>query len=393
MRVLKSLVLGGMVLASGLVFGQNPPMTGPVIWGDGVVFLFPSFDEDGIHGQLRIESQNGKVERSIALPKGTVCTDVSEEKVYAMVPVPLEQGAQGDYRWTNRIYAREVSGGAWREVAHAKNRSREWSRFARLENGNFLAVSIRPVFIGDGGYSPFGILQPREDGELRQKAAPLCGFERPVWQEKLGPRGAGILNYKHLWMLAPTILRTPTHIVVGLEDLGWFFIFRAKDGGFERRVGLFDFIDEKALSGDQFHYPYVGLGAQVRSDGRILIASRSMDAVQNAHLVFSSKFPAEIAKDPGRALDWYRKTEPIREQNLKQFPQIAWWTLDPVTGRIEKETPPARFPDRVSSISEMRNWNWRFKADGNLLNYPTPGATEGSKQTVTDKILKVIGVR
>jgi hypothetical protein len=384
------------VYCTGL-HGQGAYRAEPIIWGNGVVFR--DLSEGGRNiGGIKIESLNGKVERTLQVPKHTFCRDITQGKAFILIHELIGQDsdsaqANDRRRFRNRILERPLSGGEWKEVGRAETPNKAWGSFARLDNGNFLAVAFRPSFTTEGGYTPWAILETTPKGELRQKEALGGGLTRSVWADPIDKQGWGRSNYPRWWAPLPTILRTPEHVVVGYEDIGWFFVFRTRDGAFERRVAMFDFIDEEVMQKTgPSPYPYVGLGCQPQPDGRILVASRSREAIEQAGRAFVAHIPLEIVENHKKVLDWEKKTQWIRDENLRQFPHVAWWSLDPATGKVSPEEPPHRFPDRIQSETELQNWFWRFKADGNLVHYQRAGANEGDKKTLTQKVLAVVGI-
>jgi len=386
-----------LVVAFGVLTlqGQNPPPTAPVIWKGGLLIQGLEFSNPP---RFSIEAPNGTVTRTIKVPLNTINRDFASSNFYALTNEGPQRknpkdGSPTDF--TFKIFKRPFHGGDWTEIGAFVNKFNSLCNVACLENGDFLGITSRAIFPVDGGYSPIGILSLDGNGVLAVKHGVTLGMERPMWRDPVEKYGSAQLNYpgfgRSWWNFAP-LIRTAEHLVLVLDDIGWLFVFSPKDGALQRVARIFDFIDEAACAQGKT-FSFVGLGSQARQDGRILLCTRSADAVEKSYASFGAALPEGIAHDPVKFQAWYSKTKSIRDENLKQFPFLSWWLFDPVTGKVSSENPPQDFPDRVSSAKEMFNWNWRFKGDGNLLYYQTEGASEGKNEKGKKSILGVIGLK
>lgn len=384
-----------LLLGSAFTFAQNPPATRPVIWDQGQLVLDL---EPGSPARIPVEGPDKKIVRSIPVPEGTLWRDYFQGEFFitrfdqeTQKRILLDGGKSRDSVLTLLLEKR--AGNQWTRVAAFQSKAKGVFSLVPLKNGNFLAYTDRAngTFKVDGGYSPIGILEADKHGMLHPARSLDPGFSLPVWSGPIDEWGHAGSNFKEVsFGYSSTLLRVPGHIILAAERIGYFWVFSDEDGRLERRVILFDCVDEERLK-HPGETPHVGLGVHPRPNGHLLIASRSRSAVEQAGRAFRSIIPESERDDPKKVLQWWEKTKPLRDLNLKEFPDVSWWDLDPETGAVTPETPPQKFPDKILSANQLWNWNWRFRADANLLYFPTEDNQPETK--TARKFLGIIPVR
>ncbi|MBK8726235.1 MAG: hypothetical protein IPL96_09285 [Holophagaceae bacterium] len=235
-----------------------------------------------------------------------------------------------------------------------------------LGNGKYLGISGQPNFQdGSGKQFPFAVLRADAKGNLEVASTQDAGLAGPYFQKSPAhPNSETPYGSLELDFLSPTVIRTEGFITVLSPRTGWFWVFSDMNGQLKRQGQIYASVGEELLKKSR-DLAHVCLGAQPRPDGRILIATRSEDAVQQAARAFQ-KFLPKTDSDSA-FISNYGSIKDLWDLNLQSFPRVEWWKLDPATGSIEPEAAPQRFPSLVRSVKELKAFRWRFNSDGNLM--------------------------
>jgi hypothetical protein len=357
---------------------QNFPGSEPVIWTDSGLVRFINRGQNTVE----FEGKSASVVQAVHLPTGALYTDYFQGRLYVFARAEEAKTSAEPYGF--HIMVKEGEG--WELVGEVQAKTKQFQNILPLGDGRFLAVTNRPLFRVNGGYSPIGIMKVDAKKKLSPVEGVDLGFSEPMWKDPLDSYGHGVWSYPGMsfsFGLSATFLRVPGYVVVASEDIGYYFIFDDRTGSLKHKAQLFSLLDEERLKHPEGLIP-IGLGIQPRPDGHILIASRSEDAADRAAKAFSEPLPKADAGDPAKVRVWAEKTKEIRDLNMKQFPEVQWWDLDPATGTIRPDSAPMNFPDRINDSNQLWNWNWRFKGDGNLLYFNSTKA-EGPDATPAKK--------
>lgn len=230
-----------------------------------------------------------------------------------------------------------------------------------LKGDLFLGMSIHPdTFTNTFGSFPFGVLVRREDGVLKIKECLDTGLEKPFFS-KLKKR-----NYPSLmlYFMQGEYANSGDFLIIG-SKIGLFWIFDQNTGRLKRTVSLFPSIDGKAIEKGTIARGV--LGFQARPDGEVLIAARQEDFFLRALIDFP--VPEGTAPDTSGVHHGLGQLDRWTEFTCRIWPVIDWWTLDPLTGKVRSEYPPAGVTARLSTTASLMDFNWRFMPDGNLLVY------------------------
>lgn len=366
------------ILLSLPALAQNFPGSQPVIWTNSGLVR----DLNRNQSAVEFESASNQVIKSIKVPDGTMYRDYFDGVLYILVRAQEQKNLELPCAF--RLMRRD--GDAWILIGEYRAKTKQIQNILPLKNGRFLVVTNRALFRSGKGYTPFGLMDLDEKKKVLSPAEGIDpGFRQPIWTDPLDEYGHGEYSYPGMGFSfsgRAISLRVPGYVVIASEDIGYYYVFDDKTGDLKRKVQLFTFMDEERLKHPETLID-LGLGIQPRPNGHLLIASRTEDAAEQAGRAFNQALPKDRVGDPAKVKAWIEETKPLRDLNLKNFPGIAWWDLDPATGAIRAEAAPQNFPDRINDAKQLWAWNWRFKGDGNLLYFNSTkaeGADAGSSQ-------------
>lgn len=366
-RGIRGALLGFGMLLCASPWGaraQDPLRVDPVKWEGGqLVTMHASWIGQPQLGEV-VDAQ-GKSIRKVPMPPNL------QHRISGGNPAYRE----GAFYWVWRgLTTRETGEFAEEEVLI--HRGKAWESHARfqhrkgvvhlypLDDDRFLGISMFPrIFESLGKSYPFAVLRRNVKEELVVESVMDTGLREPFFNLE------GKRNYPSLVgsFMAPNVVSTGESLVFG-ADLGLFWIFEERSGSLKRLVRLFPGVTDARLKQNDL---YPGLFTfQPAPDGSILISSRTEEAVLQA----KGTLPRPVVSgkvEPGspEVQGLVRQQQGWEDFIARQFPHVAWWRLDPKAGKVEGETPPLRVPDRLFSAQAAKDFNWRFKPNGDLHFY------------------------
>lgn len=362
-----SIVLSVIMCLNMHLSAQQSPHTVRTVWGgtQTIAVLEPS--------QAFLESYTSDGFKKVVIPPlpisggPSILTDYYNGHIYAVKYGSVDENPHPsgmDPYWVYRC----SPGQAWELVATLRQPYFRGVQIFPLESGKFIGfINNLAPFIGakkpSMGYKPVVILAKNEKNELFIDDWVDLGFKKPYYKEPKGDStNRNVYNYSKLSIDVsenPQIIRIGEYFAIISHETGYIFVYSAKDGSFKRVVKVYPKVDEESLEDIELGCALIGV--QPRSDGRLLIAARVESAVvQNKRAIFSPRANPEVH---------LKQTEiaiKVWNENLKLYPAVVWYVLDPGTGEIYPEAAPYAFPSLVSTMNELWNFRFRFKADGNL---------------------------
>lgn len=371
MRAVIALLLAG--LASGAAHAQLFPAPRPdMTWDTDRVVLVEVLAG---HRALAFKHPDPKLDFSIRGPKGAYDLRWAEGAAWAVTP-PSE--AHPEAAWELRQCVDRQS---WIRVGHfpkAPDSPAQKARVHPLSQGKFLLMCMEgpPFELGDEA-SLFALASPTSDGTFKVQSLVDLGLKSPMFtRERRGGRPTWTFNLKHLWLLNAVrnqpFLATPDGLVLGCFQIGAFFVLDGQ-GRLRRRLDVFPSLTDE-MRADTSTFEYVVLCAQPRADGKILLATRSEDAVLHGRKLFPRDHSLATSMDSRKAAE----RDAFDRLSLSQFPQVLWWELDPLEGVIRPAAPPQQVPTTLQDPAALRRYRFTFKPNGDLDFSPSGGRNPGA---------------
>lgn len=266
-----------------------------------------------------------------------------------------------------------------------------------LENDRFILFSKYFFGFKDGSYpAAFSKLDP-VSGILKIERPEDLGLGGPYIQnmktmvvsgtQKIEPalskRNLKFLIYRNLTTEnPPTMVSIDDQAIIFSMQLGVFWTFDTH-GSLRRKSVLYPDIKETDYK-DLFQFEKVILGWQLTPEHKILMATRSIDAV-----LFARKSHPVLYTDgatyPEHAMrvhdDWA----------AKDFPDIQWWEFDPETGNFHRLPAPNGFPVRLQQlVNPYSPVMFSFTPEGvPVFRTPMPAPT-GEPATAPKKTIPIV---
>lgn len=193
---------------------------------------------------------------------------------------------------------------------------------------------------------------PGPDGKIRATA----GFRAPFRMAFMLPQAF------HL------VATRDAHILVNAH-LGHLLALDRQDGHKLRARDVFGYGEAKALKSLE-EFEHCLLGVQPTPEGRLLLATRSEDAFQNARKVFAPRplSTVELAAFKEKRSEgltvFLADQKRARAESLKAFPEIFYWDFDPLTGDLIRQPTPAGLPGQLLGSELLSAFSIQFQADG-----------------------------
>ncbi len=354
--------LGLFLILSGALVAQNALAPNPCIWdGPNLVVTHP---ERGIAAQC--ESPTGKIVWKVPHPKplqggSLLCYDYCNGRLYAREH-RRAQDAEGLFFFTAIFVFEE---GKWRVLAQGKWRptAREQDQhpvpFELYELGNGKYLSVGSMLKGKG-QRPFYIWRVSSSGDFEVTDSFDAGLGKPFFKPDGKHQYPGLFDLG----LYP-ITRCGGYLVAASQASGYFWVVDSGKGNLKRVVRLFNGLSEDVVE-KKAGLPVL-LGVQPTRDGDLLIASRTETAG-----LFGDDTRFQHPDSAGTSSEsWW--SEFLRfhnrhaDESSKAFPVVQWWHFYLGDGRLHEVATPQNVKSRIECADDLRNFNWRFKPDGNLL--------------------------
>lgn len=361
----------------------------------------------------------GAYQPRVAFDQGKV---VTIKELYASKPVVTIQGpgeqtsAGGDFSGLSRrslIYHRgqfwalslprdpqatptlefksSPDGHSWKTEGFFNQASSRFKPEVALPLGNGRVLCIHMNAVGDREpTSFFGIYRRNEKGFFEFATEGSMGLNVPLMKliHEPGLRSSWSYN-SSLHVISREspdfvkgIVSTDSYFTVIHAVSGICWVFDAEDGRLKRVAPLYSEVMDRLdnLSAIEM----VFLAWQAEDSGRVLLASRSEDAVFGARKVTAlalralewpkppaSASPEDLAVSRAQFEAFHPKFAQALKPGLTAFPVIHWWSFDPETGEYEPTVPPEGAPPFLKELSDL-----------GLVLEPLPG---GGKRVVPPK--------
>lgn len=340
-----------------------------VIYDGGMLWIF----EEGPQPKLRLETQaSGRAERLVNYPTGARKGDYFEGAFWtwtltrgaAETTIKILQSPDG-INWHPqsqlRVSAGQVVNGiyplgkGWYLIDHLVpiGQGRETSLFAWAKEDRHGLLKVV-------GLAPMGL-----DEEL------LSPMEKPVGRTP-GSDGWNLSDRISITQVRPKYrlahpnytVRAPEAMVLVSGYTGYAWVAKLKGEQPELKlVKILSVVTEKVLENpDQLEWAV--MGAQPMPDGRVLVATRSEEAVLLARKLYPS-ISIHNLKDFKDSLLMDARGKAMKA-SLETFPEIRWWTLDPSNGHVQHEDSPQNVPPKLPRPEVAVRFSFRPRVDGNL---------------------------
>jgi hypothetical protein len=350
-------------LAAAVLWGQGPVQGGEpmrLLWTKDGQIVSDSY------GMNELQMVSPKGSRTITLP-GPRQTDFAQVDFSfyhdRMTSFVMDKAA--NYGTSGTLFESR-DGKTWRRLARWQGLRDEASgkpldrlrKVFQLDGNRFLLMGHFES--GDEEPSRFAIGEITDTGFLREvrRLDSGMGFSKPTIQ-KTGNHRWDFSDPAHEMLfsawLARNVLETEDHIILPAYHDALFLVF-TRDGRFHGKAALFSDFEEGTRDQD-LHDPIV-LCAEPLKDGTILIATRTQEAVEKGQKDFPHSLKADRLWNP----------ENLRNQDrsVVAYPDLAWWSFDPVNLRFTAMPSPLGVPTRFSNRAEMAAFYFRPKLDGSL---------------------------
>lgn len=203
---------------------------------------------------------------------------------------------------------------------------------------------------------PFAIFRRGPSGDFEMEGPQEAGLEKPAF------RTDGTWAYPwmgNLWIKALTAQSGDTFLLG--TGFGLFWCFDQK-GGLRRMARLYKSLDEATLLKGLLWEGAV-LGVQPKANGEFLVSALDEEALIRGHLLWKQ------TQAPVEGTAFLTHQDRTLTHLLGAVPRVDWYVFSPWDGTLREELPPSRIPSTIKSSDAYGNFNWAFKADGNLRIY------------------------
>jgi hypothetical protein len=267
--------------------------------------------------------------------------------------------------------ARSVDLGTWEYVAVLPVLSARHGQPARLEplgDGRFLATSSGGFWEGTD-VSPLAIFAVDPKGELQYQrlVRPPSGSFLKATFTPMGALAKPEPAYPEM-SRGQWELRRAGNALVALDPAsGWILVLDGQDGHVTQVTRLYGGRPEVARNPN---YPQAApapiLGAQPRKDGQLLLLVRSEGYFRETKLYFSRTASLPEGNPSTRRLHLLLQDRFSFDDYISRHPQLCWMVLDPATGRLRPEAPPAGIPRVWRDFRQYFYFQWWFRSDANI---------------------------
>ncbi len=346
------LVLGiiALPLSAQIRSGLNKPQT----WDGGKTFRVVF----GVAQEVVIEGPGRNPAVRFALPKDTLNCSIHEGTGLALTKGPEPK---------LRPILESIGFNKWFLLGMYDGRSTKENpepglptHILALGDGKFFLVgsSLHPFeYAGARGFFAFGAFDTKGRLKVQSLADARFGFPADLCQKnrKSGePWIEPSLNALEDLMGWDEPIRTSDHIILVSKHTGIFVVLDER-ARFKRQVEIFhgrfsSWREEPAPHED------VIIGCQPRSDGSILVATRSRDAVERGMKAYTRSYGSFNPKDPAA----WNQQQIAEDLSIRLFPHILWWLVDPATGTVSETSTPLGAPNRLKDRVHLAEFKFHL---------------------------------
>ncbi len=218
-----------------------------------------------------------------------------------------------------------------------------------------IAVHAESFRIDQRSY-PFVVFKRQSSGEFKLEAPQEAGLDQAAF------RADGSWTYPwmgQLWLKALTAQADETFLLGTGFGLLWCFDSK---GSLRRMARIYKSLDEARLLKGPLWDGAV-LGMQPKANGEFLLSALDEEALVRGDLLWRQSHA------PADGKDFLAHQDRTLTHLLGAVPRVDWYAFSPWDGTVREELPPARIPPSIKSAEAYGNFNWTFKADGNLRLY------------------------
>lgn len=357
--LLRSCLLAALAVAPARAQLQNKPQDWMTWDGSKVVFARADSAARGLQAESFSRGRFQLAE--LKAPDGTLRLDYKDQAAWASV--------RGKSDPNHTVLMRSPDFKSW--ATHATYRGEHGRAVAlyHLDGSRYLLVAGPGGFRQGDRYSPLAVGTINPEGYVGLAHLLDLGLREPLL---LPPAKGGVQpgppewNRKYasltLLQLLYPLIRYPGGLALVARRPGYIWLLDDKSGSVKRLIKLYPGVKEERLGPPQ-HLDWAILGCQPRPNGHLLLASREEDAVLNAQATYPTNKTLQALGDA-----WQQEQNANQDTaNLRRWPRILWWDLNPEDGELQPENPPVNVPGEILDIQIFHAFRFRFQADGNLL--------------------------
>ena len=355
----RNLLIPALLSALSLHAQTMPAVQREMIWDRGSVVSIHL----GPSPHLETDTPGARALARLKAPDGTTALHHWDGASWATV-----RHGSGPERQT--VLYRSVHHGPWeREATYLAPQGHPLALYP-LQANRFLGFSPNGFVKGDKG-AFWAIFSRDMNARLHLDALvdldlkePLGVFIPPREAQQPGKVG---FNPKYKVLAAMALgegnapVRVPGFIVVVGHRPGYLWVYRDTDGAFLRRIQVIRTMSDDLLAKVQ-EIEWAILGCQPRSNGHLLVAARSENAVLNSLKTHGHALNLADMKDPEKFQEKMRRNQ----RALEDEPNLHWWDVDPETGDMFREVPPLNVPDRFWDPAQLSKFRFVFRSNGDL---------------------------
>lgn len=326
---------------------KAPMIEGQQFW-DGNYFYSQTKRNAAVVDRFNILDKKAKP-TSIRLPDGYKLVDIRNEVAYAF----RKEGKNKFYIYKGLKFS------DWTLVGILDEDGVMISDFRVLDNDKILFSRIVTPFVKNGSMSYFGVYAANEKKELHLDSLVDIGIE--VFDKNLRAKNPTARPF--LWvrqenfplfadMIVSRMVTLADGFAVVFQKTGYVLFFKAIDGSVKRALCIFPEIMDKKNINKPKEVPI--LCYRPTREGRLLLATRTEDAVLNARSIFQD----EVRHNSSNREEYDKKMELYLSRALEAFPDIQWWEFDPSTGDFIRQATPENMPNKLISYDKFINFRF-----------------------------------
>lgn len=337
-----------------------PAAPGRVVWREGVRAVFNG-------RELTLQDPASKeAARHIELPAETIWASWRPEGVYALVPRSSEPDSASDTAGKLQVLRLLPGAHGWERYANLPKGIGDVRAALPMSDGRlFLVPNGAFLSLPDGSqWAPFLILGQDAQHQWR-KVEPVFLEWGPPFRQAAGNDGKPrwFRTTRRYSFLSMAAIETPelSDRLFELEN-GWAFVDRHHGqiwifddkGALKRRLSIYDDLKDTDLDLPGQAFPQAILACEAAPDDVLIIAARNDVAFFFSRKVWPrSTNPA----DPPPAANFLAR----EAQAAKDFPDLAWLSVNTRTGDIRTLPAPSGQPSKYTFHPEDPNWHFHFK--------------------------------